>query len=644
MTSAPGGGRYGGPCEPERSKAFESSQPEVTAPSWERLGWRWVAWLLVAVTMAWATSAAGAARAEAGSTAGSRTFVPDGATRVETVEFCADTPQPFDAQGCQWQTVTLPHRWVPATSGPAWGLYRATVPHHGQPVTGILTTQLSLNGRVRVGTQTVIPAAAVDDDLAHLRYWPQLYTVATPEIDGGDPMHIEIAVRGHGRAKNGLGTLIVAAPSIAQDLHTRSTLHEALAMLAMAAATAMAGGLGLAARAEQTPAGRLLRVVSWIALLASARMAANFVTQPPVPVAVWTLVNLMLLATVAAAVCLTIAIYLHPLRRGLRRWALAALALLAVGLAVLPAPLMYPWAEVWFMATALLGAMLFLRLLAHVIRARDALGWIVAGPVLGMCILGTNDLLLHLGERSMSGGYLQRWSVPGLLILMITLLTRRLAAQNRTEAALALETRRREELLRDLHDGIGSRLVALLFHVRRADPATPLGHEIEAMQRELQLIQGAVRAVPTTLNALIADLRHLYTRVGGGALPIDWQVCEPVHPVLLTAQQAMATVRVFEEAVANAVKHAQPRRITVSLSCDPGPWQAVLSIHDDGVGSFVPDRGRGLENMKWRSERAGLCLQLAATEGGSAGKAVMLMFPAQGQQKRRSLWQRIRQP
>lgn len=594
--------------------------------------------------MAGATAATTAASAEAVSTEASRPFGQDGATRVQTVEFCADTPEPFDARACRWQTVTLPHRWVPTTSGPAWGLYRVTVPHQGQPVTGILTTQLSLNGRLRVGTQTFVPAAAVQNDLAHLRYWPQLSMVATPGIGARDLLRIEIAVRGHGRAKNGLGTLTVAPAAIAQDLHSREMLYDALGLLALAAATAMAGGLGLAARAEQTPAGRLLRVVSWIALLASVRMATNFVTQPPVPVAVWTVVNLMLLAAIAAAVCVTIGIYLQASWQGMRRWAFSALGLLAVGLAALPAPLMYPWAEIWFTVAALLGAALFLWLLAHVIRTRDVLGWIVAGPVLGMCVLGTYDLLLHMGERSMSGGYLQRWSVPGLLILMIGLLTRRMAAQRETEAALALETRRREELLRDLHDGIGSRLVALLFHVRRADPSTPLGHEIEAMQRELQLIQGAVRAAPTTLEALVADLRHLYTRVGGGLLPIIWQVCEPDHPISLTAQQAMATVRVFEEAIANAIKHARPSRITVTLACDSAPWQAVLSIHDDGVGSFVPDKGRGLQNMQWRTERAGLHLQLAPTDGGSGGKAVMLMFPAQGQRKRRSLWQRIRRP
>ena len=562
--------------------------------------------------------------------------------RVETLEFCADTPQPFESRGCQWQTITLPHRWEPAASGPAWGLYRATVPHHGQPVTSILTTQLSLNGRVRVGAQTFVPAPAVRNDLAHLRYWPQLSAVATPQLGAGDPLRIEIAVRGHDRAKNGLGTLTVAPTAIAQELHSREMLYDALGLLAMTAATAIAGGLGLAARAEQTPAGRLLRVVSWIALLASARMAANFVTQPPVPVSVWTIVNLMLLAAIAAAVCLTIGIYLQASWQGMRRWGLAALSALAVGLAALPAPLMYPWAEIWFTIAALLGAILFLRLLAHVIRTRDALGWTVAGPVLGMCVLGTYDLLLHMGERSMSGSYLQRWSVPGLLILMIGLLTRRMAAQRETEVALALETSRREELLRDLHDGIGSRLVALLFHARRSDTATPLGNEIEAMQRELQLIQGAVRAVPTTLEALVADLRHLYSRVGGGMLPISWQVYGPGHPIPLTAQQAMATMRVFEEAIANAIKHARPNRITVALSWDAAPWQAVLSIHDDGVGNFVPDRGRGLQNMRWRSERAGLHLRLAPVDGGSGGKAVKLMFPAQGQRKRRSLWQWIR--
>jgi len=549
----------------------------------------------------------------------------DRAVNVTALEFCADTPAPFDDSGCRWQAVGLPHRWEPQGHGPAWGLYRAVVPHPGLAVLGVLTGRLALNGQVRAGGPVELPTLASGHDLAHLRYWPLLYAVSTGPARPDGTLLLEIAVRGHPRAKNGLGALTLAPPALAQSLHERELRLEVAALLALAAATAMAGLVGLAAGDFRSLAGRLLRVVAWIALFAAARMAANYWTTPPLPVAAWSILNLLLLAAIAMCSCLTMAIYLWPARAHMLRWGVAAGLLLGTGLALAPLPWFFPLAEGFFAAVSLAGALLFGRVLWRAVRTRDALGAAIALPVLGVVVLGVHDLLVHLGGQSMSDGYLQKWSVPGLLILMIVLLWRRVGAQQSTEAALARETARREELLRDLHDGIGSRLVALSFHARRGGDAASLGEEIDALLRELQLIQGAVRAGPTTLQALIADLRHQYVRLGGGNLPLRWHTEDDGPDVDLSAEQVVATVRIFEEAVANAVKHARPQAIAVTLEPAPAPHAAALCVSDDGGGGFQPERGRGLHNMRVRAERAGLGLRL---EPGTATghKTVRVLF------------------
>ena len=545
---------------------------------------------------------------------------------VTSLEFCAGTLAPFDDSGCHWQAVGLPHRWELQGDRPAWGLYRAVVPHPGLPVLGVLTERLSLNGRVRAGGAGVPPALAPGHDLAHLRYWPQLYAVSTGPARADGTLLLEIAVRGHPLAKNGLGSLALAPPGLAQSLHERELRREVVALLALAAATAMAGLVGLAAGDFRSLAGRLLRVVAWVALFAAARMAANYWTSPPLPVPAWSILNLLLLAAIAMCSCLTMAIYLWPARPHLLRWAVATGCLLATSLAMAPPNWFYPLAEGFFAAVSLVGALLFGRVLWRTVHTRDALGGAIALPVLGIVVLGVHDLLVHLGGQSMSDGYLQKWSVPGLLILMIVLLGRRVGAQQSTEAALARETARREELLRDLHDGIGSRLVALSFHARRGGDAVPLGEEIDALLRELQLIQGAVRAGPTTLQALIADLRHQYARLGGGNLPLQWPAAEDGPDADLSAEQAVATVRIFEEAVANAVKHARPQAITVALEAAQLPDAAALCVSDDGGGGFQPEHGRGLRNMRVRAERAGLGLRLE--QGTVTGrKTVRVLFP-----------------
>jgi signal transduction histidine kinase len=551
-----------------------------------------------------------------------------GVLRISSVEFCADSAAAFETSGCRWQTVSLPHRWQPAGKGPGWALYRVTVPDPGQPVLGVLTDRLSLHGLVRVGDAVQKPSGGGGHELAHLRYWPQLYLVPIGRAAPGTSVTVEIAVRGHASAKNGLGSLTMAPPALAQALHERELRSEVLALLTLAAATAMAGLLGLAAGDLGSPAGRLLRVTAWIALLAAARMGANFVTAPPLPVAAWTALNVLLLAAIALGTCLVMALALWPARPGLWRWGAGALGVLAAGLALAPVPWFFAWAEVFFAAVSLAALLLLGRLVLCTVRTRDALGASIALPVLGILVLGVHDLVVHLGGRSMSDHYLQKWSVPGLLILTIVLLGRRVAAQRAVEAALSRETERRDELLRDLHDGIGSRLVALSFHARRGGDAAGLGAEIDALLRELQLIQGAVRAGPTTLQALLADLRHQYARIGGGSLPLRWIEPDIGAPVPLSAQQAVATVRIFEEAVANALKHARPRTITVEETRAAAPYAAALALSDDGDGGFEPERGRGLHNMRVRAERAGLGLRLEQPGATAGTKTVRLLFPA----------------
>jgi signal transduction histidine kinase len=479
-----------------------------------------------------------------------------------------------------------------------------------------------------VGDAVQKPSGGGGHELAHLRYWPQLYLVPIGRAAPGTSVTVEIAVRGHASAKNGLGSLTMAPPALAQTLHERELRSEVLALLTLAAATAMAGLLGLAAGDLGSPAGRLLRVTAWIALLAGARMGANFVTAPPLPVAAWTALNVLLLAAIALGTCLVMALALWPARPGLWRWGAGALGVLAAGLALAPVPWFFAWAEVFFAAVSLATLLLLCRLVVRTVRTRDALGASIALPVLGILVLGVHDLVVHLGGRSMSDHYLQKWSVPGLLILTIVLLGRRVAAQRAVEAALSRETERRDDLLRDLHDGIGSRLVALSFHARRGGDAAGLGAEIDALLRELQLIQGAVRAGPTTLQALLADLRHQYARIGGGSLPLRWTEPDIGAPVPLSAQQAVATVRIFEEAVANALKHARARAITVEVAHADAPYAAALALSDDGDGGFEPERGRGLHNMRVRAERAGLGLRLEQPGTTPGTKTVRLLFPA----------------
>jgi signal transduction histidine kinase len=86
-------------------------------------------------------------------------------------------------------------------------------------------------------------------------------------------------------------------------------------------------------------------------------------------------------------------------------------------------------------------------------------------------------------------------------------------------------------------------------------------------------------------------------------------------------------LRVVQEALANAVKHARPSRITLRLHHLDG--QVAVTVEDDG-GGFDPAmaerrRGLGLGLMRERVTELGGSFRLNSTPG--AGTSVRVLLP-----------------
>ena len=84
-------------------------------------------------------------------------------------------------------------------------------------------------------------------------------------------------------------------------------------------------------------------------------------------------------------------------------------------------------------------------------------------------------------------------------------------------------------------------------------------------------------------------------------------------------------LRIAQEALQNALKHANAGRITVSLRAVGGRLQ--LEVADDGIGfdpasTDVRSRRLGLTSMEERARRIGGTLEIASTPG--AGTTVRL--------------------
>ncbi|BCS88102.1 sensor histidine kinase [Pseudodesulfovibrio sediminis] len=97
----------------------------------------------------------------------------------------------------------------------------------------------------------------------------------------------------------------------------------------------------------------------------------------------------------------------------------------------------------------------------------------------------------------------------------------------------------------------------------------------------------------------LADMVQRYSRSSG--IPIDFydkRLCE-----ICQKMQVAQLYRIAQEAISNAVKHANPTRITVSFDCSRD-GMATLLVRDDGVGISAAARSKGGLGMSIMAHRA----------------------------------------
>lgn len=192
------------------------------------------------------------------------------------------------------------------------------------------------------------------------------------------------------------------------------------------------------------------------------------------------------------------------------------------------------------------------------------------------------------------------------------------------------EGRRRVE--RNIHDGAQQQLVAISLDLRvlaeeAADlPRAAIKERLQAAYANLrvslddlrELARGLHPAVLTT-DGLEAALTQLAARA---PLPISIAAPEERFPEYIET----AAYFVAAEVVANAVKHAQARRIRIRVAELDG--NAEIEISDDGQGGAEPSPGSGLAGLVDRVEAVGGSLAIVSPHG--VGTTVTARLPLGG--------------
>jgi PAS domain S-box-containing protein len=260
-------------------------------------------------------------------------------------------------------------------------------------------------------------------------------------------------------------------------------------------------------------------------------------------------------------------------------------------------------------------------------------------------VVGAVVSFIDIGERKRAEALLRRTNDE--LEARVNARTQQLSdalAQLRDRANHAERVREQERtrIAREIHDELGSLLVALKMDTdwlaRRLPEAPPLLAKAQGMGR---LIDRAV----VNVGRIITDLRPSILDHQGLWAALEWQAQEFMHSAELPAELqvhvaagvpppegglAIAVFRIFQEILSNVARHAQATRLWIHITVDDPPDPVLyLDVRDDGVGTSAENlaapRSYGVMGMHERAAHFGGRVSIHSTPG--QGTRVRLVMP-----------------
>lgn len=345
----------------------------------------------------------------------------------------------------------------------------------------------------------------------------------------------------------------------------------------------------------------------------------NLVGARQIPAAVWggpPRSDFNVLPVVSGAVVVAVVVGLVSLRPGRTATAAGAVVAAAVPIAAsaMLAPL--PTGEYFgypFTTAELAGLLLVLAVVAF--RCAPL-------PIVGVAAVAVSallsDALRNIDIPESSEGLLSTAVLAVVLGLAPGLYLRWRDDQRRSQVARA----RQEERLsvaRDLHDEVAHKLTGIVVQAQalryiadgtpeRAQAVLPeiersAGQALASMRRLVATLRVAEDAPVTDGRGVTEALRGLEQAPGAGLPRVDVTVSGPVDD--LPADVGAAVVRISQEAVTNALRHARDATdVTVNVAVGAG--QANLEVRDNGQGSASSFTGGGGHGVVGMAERARL--------------------------------------
>lgn len=203
----------------------------------------------------------------------------------------------------------------------------------------------------------------------------------------------------------------------------------------------------------------------------------------------------------------------------------------------------------------------------------------------------------------------------------------RLADQQlREEREFAILAQERARLMRDLHDGLGGEMVAVLALAERdGGKVTDIAYHARAALADMRLIIASLEDYGGDLAMALAVWKErAEPQIRAAGMTLHWELGESDLSIGFGPAHILDILRIFQEALTNVIQHSSATNISVRARFDG--HELALTFSDDGRGiCHDAVAGKGLVNMRSRAAALGGEFNIEAT---GAGTTIVLRLPS----------------
>lgn len=192
-----------------------------------------------------------------------------------------------------------------------------------------------------------------------------------------------------------------------------------------------------------------------------------------------------------------------------------------------------------------------------------------------------------------------------------------------SQVALETETRERQFIAQDLHDGLGGMLSLLKMKIADQDHDAAM-QLVDESSREMRRVAHHIMPQELERSGLVASLQNFAASTPGAYFQ---HVCAPDvdTSVRLPQDKEITLYRCAYELVNNAIRHAAASHIMLQLLTEQ--QSVTLTVSDDGCG-FSPQQpsdGMGLSNIRKRIQSFGGQMHIISLPGN--GTEINITMP-----------------